>query len=50
MLVRVHRPTLLGAVLIKARAILVHSDPDASARTSCSSSRSSRIPHKQPAT
>lgn len=29
MLVPVHRPTLLGAVLIKARAILVHADPDA---------------------
>lgn len=28
-LVRVRRPTLLGAVLIKARAILVHDDPDA---------------------
>jgi hypothetical protein len=28
-LVRVHRPTLLGAVLIKARSILVHDDPDA---------------------
>lgn len=26
-LVRVRRPTLLGAVLIKARAILVHDDP-----------------------
>jgi hypothetical protein len=28
-LVQVRRPTLLGAVLIKARAILVHADPDA---------------------
>lgn len=27
--VRVYRPTLLGAVLIKSRAILVHADPDA---------------------
>jgi hypothetical protein len=26
---RVRRPTLLGAVLIKARSILVHADPDA---------------------
>jgi hypothetical protein len=28
-LVHVRRPTLLGAVLIKARSILVHADPDA---------------------
>jgi hypothetical protein len=27
--VRVRRPTLLGALLIKARSILVHADPDA---------------------
>lgn len=28
-IVHVRRPTLLGAVLIKARSILVHADPDA---------------------
>lgn len=28
-IVRVRRPTLLGALLIKARSILVHADPDA---------------------